>query len=716
MKQIILVIILLFCSLNIIRAKEKTVACPPFIAKNTTTLEINKIVMSDTATVFFIDAFFHPHYWIRIDEATYLKAGDMKIPIKYGDGIELNKEFWMPDSGEASFKLVFPPLPKGIKEVDFIESDCETCFKIWGIRIDGKPLQPLSIDKKWTNNLPDYSAPLEIPKIEKGTAILSGELLEYRSGMKFAGKLYYNNIISSENTEIDFTVNNDGTFLAKIPMVSAAKVYLSSPFFKGYIMLVPNKKTRVLFNLRELSRNDSKLRKEEKSYGKSIYAQGAYAALNEELINNPVKISLSGASQEEYDSILKEINGMTPAQYKDYWMRRYQKVIDEVKSIQGIGNSHQINCGMSDNYKKLICLELELDCIDQLTSAHYLLRKAYKKAKNIDNDSPASNFELADFPIDYYEVLKTFDLNNPFMLLCNNYIYTPQSLKYANLKNEKENPYGLFEYLINSGKLKEEESELLKEFIASQKEGAKFEKKEELRKIRLSYDALIQEYGQSQIKKHNNKNVLAQILGSDKGLLFELMEIQPMAGQLNDFEPLTKEQIEIAGQLSPIYKEVLVAMNSDILKKIEENKKKTGYRVHEIPQVANEELFDAIISQYKGKVVFVDFWATWCGPCRQAMKEAEPVKEALSGKDIVYLYLTGETSPLGTWKNMIPDIHGEHYRLSDAQWDYINGKFNIRGIPAYLIIDKNGKQSHFQISFMGAEKMEEMLLKELKKN
>ena len=99
-----------------------------------------------------------------------------------------------------------------------------------------------------------------------------------------------------------------------------------------------------------------------------------------------------------------------------------------------------------------------------------------------------------------------------------------------------------------------------------------------------------------------------------------------------------------------------------------------------------------------------------------AMKAAEPVKTALTGKDIVYLYITDESSPLGAWKNMIPDIHGEHYRVTDAQWGYLSKHFNIRGVPSYLIVDKEGKQVHFQTGFMGAEKMQEMLLNEVEKN
>lgn len=40
---------------------------------------------------------------------------------------------------------------------------------------------------------------------------------------------------------------------------------------------------------------------------------------------------------------------------------------------------------------------------------------------------------------------------------------------------------------------------------------------------------------------------------------------------------------------------------------------------------------------------------------------------------------------------MLPDIKGEHYRFSQDQWDAVCAKFNIRGIPAYVLADKTGK-------------------------
>ena len=81
-------------------------------------------------------------------------------------------------------------------------------------------------------------------------------------------------------------------------------------------------------------------------------------------------------------------------------------------------------------------------------------------------------------------------------------------------------------------------------------------------------------------------------------------------------------------------------------------------------------MFDAILANYKGKVVLVDFWATWCGPCMAAMKEMKPLKDEIKGKDVVFLYLTGETSPLVNFTQTYPTVAGEHYRVSDAQWGY----------------------------------------------
>ena len=127
--------------------------------------------------------------------------------------------------------------------------------------------------------------------------------------------------------------------------------------------------------------------------------------------------------------------------------------------------------------------------------------------------------------------------------------------------------------------------------------------------------------------------------------------------------------------------------------------------------MSDKELFATLIKPYRGKVILVDFWATWCGPCRNANKQMIPMKEDLKDKDIVYVYITDETSPKGTWENMITDIHGEHYRLTNQQWAYLKQAFAIEGVPTYLVVDRKGEVKYKSSGFPGVSKMKEELIK-----
>lgn len=127
--------------------------------------------------------------------------------------------------------------------------------------------------------------------------------------------------------------------------------------------------------------------------------------------------------------------------------------------------------------------------------------------------------------------------------------------------------------------------------------------------------------------------------------------------------------------------------------------------------VQGADILPAILAAHRGQAVLLDFWATWCGPCKKSFTAMRPLKESLSGKDIVYIYLTGPTSPELVWRGAVSGMNGVHYRLSKPQWDYLCKSYGITGIPGYLVIGYDGKLLARYVGFPGVDVLQKDLLR-----
>ena len=126
----------------------------------------------------------------------------------------------------------------------------------------------------------------------------------------------------------------------------------------------------------------------------------------------------------------------------------------------------------------------------------------------------------------------------------------------------------------------------------------------------------------------------------------------------------------------------------------------------------NQKGGNTSLESLKGKYVFIDVWATWCGPCRQEIPSLEKVEEQFQGKNIVFVSISVDnTKDREKWSKLITEKKMSGIQLlADKEFasKFIKD-YNIYAIPRFILIDTNGNIVNPQSPFPSDPKLIELL-------
>ena len=123
------------------------------------------------------------------------------------------------------------------------------------------------------------------------------------------------------------------------------------------------------------------------------------------------------------------------------------------------------------------------------------------------------------------------------------------------------------------------------------------------------------------------------------------------------------------------------------------------------------------LSDFKGKVIYIDFWATWCGPCLLEIPHSKRLNEAFNGNpDIVFITISFDQD-VEKWKKKVRSkkMLGTQLISPEGQASLVMRDYDVKFIPRFVVIGKDGNIIDWQAKKPSEPDIKEYLTKILEK-
>lgn len=501
----------------------------------------------------------------------------------------------------------------------------------------------------------------------------TGVIKGYSSNLGFkTAQIIVDNVVTGLYDMYLINIASDGSFTVDFPLGMNKECWVSFPFFNSAVYFEPGEKVIQDFDIGDAAKVTS-------------FFKGHVATTNNDI--NKVRSIFSY----NWDSIFSDIYQFTPEQYKAYFLQMQSRKLAALDSIK---KRESLNA----TAYRLAVNDIKYSIAGILMEYNYNREAAYRRKNNIGFVSRTPVLKTVKLDPGYYDFLQKLRYNDPSVMDVYDYYQFINKLKFLDLIYDKAGRLDFTKEINEIKQLNTSDSSIIKTL----------KHYERLMSLNATEPGTLEKA---------RPVVLKSLLKTNITLELELMSLQDTCQNIDykkmplSDNALTRLKTHLKNPY--LFPEVL-QLNNKVKQAIEASKTQAGYTDNETPRVAADSVFDKIINKYKGKVVFIDFWATWCGPCRIGIQEMAPLKSELKDEDIVFLYITNQTSPEKTYRVMIPGIKGEHYRLTEDEYNVLVNRFQINGIPHYAIANKKGIVIENGSHWIDTEKLK-VRLRELEK-